>query len=213
MKLYSEFLNEPSYPFMASKIFETLKKHGLITIPDGTPDDKIKLIESDFEAIETSFKAQVQPQPKPKADETPATATSEQIADAVQRVIDEKLKPLQDSLTNVTAFTKQQQDAAQSAEKSAQEKRYKDHVEKLATEGRITKAKKDELLKPESIEANVKVLDTFITLTNDYPVQPALAPKQTPASNDKAPTPAATKHEEKKRLEDAALAELQASMN
>lgn len=209
---------------MAKKIFEALKKHGFI--PKDLAADKVAELERDFDAIEDDMVAGSKSAAIAKKEATEQGATThvdlppELLGDI--ETLKSSVASLVDGLKVVVDATKTGQAERSAQEKQTQEKRYTDHVKKLADEGRITKAQHDEFMKPEKVESNLKALDMFVEHTDMLPVQPALARGQVntsdtnPAAKTGAQTlshPAGAQHAERKALEDAALQELVDNMN
>jgi len=210
---------------MAKKIFEALRKHGFI--PKDLPEEKLAEVEKDFDAIEDGFAASAKSaKADPPSGGKPDGAARMELPAELANDID-ALKSSITELTNglkvVVDATKASAAERSAAEKEAQVKRYTDHVKKLADEGRITKAQHDEYLKSEKQEAALKALDMFIETTSVYPVQPALARGQKPATESKGtpggegkpqlPAIGGEKAAERKAVEDAALQELIDSMS
>ena len=191
-----------------SKLLALFKKHGIIAAD--TPDEKLKQMETDLDAIEKMYeKASA---PLPKADED---AKQIAIPPELQATID-KLAQMQEQLTasmgTVVKSVETQNSEKEAAAKTALKTRYTTHVEKLATEGKITKAQKDEFLKAESEAKNLASIDVFEATTAMLPVQAALKPKTEPAQHQVGTGGNEPQFKSQKQLEAEALAELTLSM-
>jgi hypothetical protein len=220
-----------------SRIYQVLKKHGLI--PQDTPEDKQKELEREFGEVEAKLVATATQQPDGRQAGAGARAAEDEPARAAavprELLLDieglkEGLKTLSDGLKVVVDATKAGQAERQQLEAAAQKKRYDDHVAKLLSEGRITKAQHDEYLKPEAAEKNMKALDLWIETTTQFPVNPALARTATQggapqsgagqqgaqggeSAGQRKGFVASEKHAEKQALEQAAMQELMDSMS
>ena len=115
----------------------------------------------------------------------------------VQAMLDQQKKALEDlgaQLKLVTDDTKTRQ-AAQAADlQAAQAKRYTDHVGKLLTEGRVTKAQHDAMVKPDSDEYKkyFGALDVFIDTSTKWPVDKTLVKPEPPTPGTQAAAGAQT---------------------
>lgn len=170
-----------------SKIFALLKKHAII--PADAASEKLAEMEREFAQIEAEMAKSPSPAPAPSP-ATPSSSGSGTQGDkpaAIPPEITQRLEALEGSISKVvdavtkisdhTSSTIEQQKQAQAA---ATQKRYEDHLAKLAQEGRITKAQHDEYLTPEKAKANVAALDLFVETTSQFAVNPALAQKPSP---------------------------------
>lgn len=224
-----------------SRIYQVLKKHGLI--PQDTPEDKQKELEREFGEVEAKLVATATQQPNDRqagagsraaVDDTASAAAVPRELLADIEGLKEGLKTLSDGLKVVVDATKAGQAEREQLEATAQKKRYDDHVAKLLSEGRITKAQHDEYLKPEATEKNMKALDLWIETTGQFPVNPALARSAAQGGAQQGGTPqngagqqggagqggdqrkgfvASEKHAERQALEQAAMQELMDSMS
>ena len=198
-------------------IFDLFKKHGMI--PKDATAEQLAALETDFDAVESTLKkapsAPAAPPAARKDGDPPAPPAV--LSAEVQAQIDALAagnKKLGDELAKVVSFVTDQNRQTTDAQKAALQKRYTDHVEKLATEGRITKQQKDDYLKPETIDKNTAAIEVFEQTTSLLPVQAALAPKGQPGNQNQQPpaVKTATAHDERRALEQAALDEIAASM-
>lgn len=171
-----------------SKIFALLKKHAII--PADAASEKLTEMEREFAQIEAEMAKSPSTAPAPPS----GSGTQGDKPAAIPPEITQRLEALEGSIGKVvdavtkisdhTSSTIEQQKAAQAA---ATQKRYEDHLTKLAQEGRITKAQHDEYLKPEKAKANIGALDLFVETTSQFAVNPALAQKPSGASGAAAP--------------------------
>lgn len=166
-----------------SKIFALLKKHAII--PADAASEKLTEMEREFAQIEAEMAKSPSPAPAPPS----GSGTQGDKPAAIPPEITQRLEALEGSIGKVvdavtkisdhTSSTIEQQKASQAA---ATQKRYEDHLAKLAQEGRITKAQHDEYLKPEKAKTNIGALDLFVETTSQFAVNPALAQKPSGAS-------------------------------
>lgn len=164
------------------RLFDILKKHKLI--PEGLKPEEERSLQADFDEAEALIAKPAAPAPVPAppkpGDPPPATAV---LDPAVQAQLDALAKAQQamlDSLSVVTKNVQATETEKAAAAKAALAKRYTDHVEKLATEGRITKAQKDDYLKPEVAEKNIAGIEVFEQTTSMLPVNPAFQKENAP---------------------------------
>jgi hypothetical protein len=198
-----------------AKLFQLLKKHGLI--PGDAAEDKLKEIEKDCDDVEISLTKPAAPaKPGDKPNDAPTVGLPPEVAADIES-LKTTVGELASGFKVVVDATKAGQAERTAQEAAAQRKRYDDHVAKLVTEGRITKAQSDEYLKAENVDKNMKALDVFVETTGQFAVNPALkgAVKSTdsPDGARKAEEKPAgyspnDAHAARKLLEEAALQEI-----
>ncbi len=141
---------------MPPELIAALEKQGL-KISDLTPE-QIAELKAVYDAT-VKAKPATPASPARTGAEPTAVLSDEERAkiDALQATVGTIVQ----SLKSVTDYIAQQNTTAADQQKAAQEAAYKGSVEKAVKDGRLTRAKADELLKPETMAKNIPALDVF----------------------------------------------------